>query len=41
VRGLVFGLLALVSVGFLRMPLGTAMLVLIPCALGTEWWARR
>lgn len=41
VRGLVFGLLALVGVGFLRVPLGAAMLVLIPCALVIEWWARR
>jgi chromate transporter len=41
VRGLVFGLLALVSVGFLRVPLGVAMLVLIPCALVSEWWAGR
>ena len=40
-RGLVFGLLALVGVGIVRVPLGAAMLVLIPSALVIEWWARR
>jgi chromate transporter len=41
VRGLVFGLLSLSCVGFLRAPLGATMLVLIPCALLAEWWVRR
>ena len=41
VRGLVFGLLSLTAVGIVRLPLGWAMLVLIPSALWVEWRARR
>lgn len=41
VRGLVFGLLALVLVGLLRAPLGWVLLVLIPSALIVEWRASR
>lgn len=40
-RGLVFGLLSLTAVGIVRLPLGWAMLVLIPSALWVEWRARR
>ncbi len=40
-RGLVFGLLSLTAVGILHLPLGWAMLVLIPSALAVEWSARR
>lgn len=41
VRGLVFGLLSLTCVGILHVPLGWAMLVLIPSALFVEWRAQR
>lgn len=40
-RGLAFGLLALVAVGVLHLPLGWVMLVLIPSALLIEWRAHR
>ena len=41
VRGLVFGLLSLTTVGILHLPLGWVMLVLIPDALVVEWRAQR
>ena len=41
VRGLVFGLLSLTAVGILHLPLGWAMLVLIPSALLVEWRVHR
>ncbi|WP_116136099.1 chromate transporter [Trinickia diaoshuihuensis] len=41
IRGLVFGLLSLTAVGIVRVPLGWAMLVLIPTALLVEWRASR
>jgi chromate transporter len=41
IRGLVFGLLSLTAVGILHLPLGWAMLVLIPSALFVEWRAQR
>jgi chromate transporter len=41
VRGLVFGVLSLTAVGILHLPLGWAMLVLIPSALAVEWSAHR
>lgn len=41
IRGLVFGLLSLTAVGILHLPLGWAMLLLIPSALFVEWRAQR
>jgi chromate transporter len=41
VRGFVFGMLALLAVGAFQFPLGWTLLVLIPSALVTEWWAQR
>jgi chromate transporter len=40
-RGLVFGLAALVSIGVAHLPLGWIMLVLMPLALAVEWRAHR
>jgi chromate transporter len=41
IRGLVFGLLSLTAVGILHLPLGWAMLLLIPSALFVEWRTQR
>ncbi|HEV3105234.1 MAG TPA: chromate transporter [Trinickia sp.] len=41
VRGFVFGLAAVLAVGVLHVPLGWAMLALIPSALIIEWRAQR
>lgn len=40
-RALVFGLLSLTVVGIVHLPLGWAMLALIPSALAVEWRAHR
>lgn len=40
-RALMFGLLSLTAVGIVRLPLGWAMLALIPSALAVEWRAQR
>jgi chromate transporter len=40
-RWLAFGLLAFLAVGIFRLPVGWAMLALVPVAVGLAWWMEK